>query len=123
MTVRCNFVKRVATCLLLLGSLLLSYGCATTAKHSAELPPILTQEELQRPYQKLGAIEVHRERYGSQADLSPEDLAWGYQALRVEAGKMGADAVIFPEVKSEREVHIIFPSSDMTAKGIAIKFR
>jgi hypothetical protein len=111
------------TLLLLLSSLLLSGGCATTGGRSSDLPPILTQDELLRPYQKLGVIEVHRERYGHPEDLTKADYGWGYQALRVEAGKMGADAVIFPEVKAELDTYIFFPTSEMKAKGTAIKFR
>jgi uncharacterized protein YbjQ (UPF0145 family) len=76
-----------------------------------------------RPYQKIGVIEVERERYGSPGDLTAADYNWGYQALREKAAKMGADAVIFPEVKAELQTYILFPTSEMKAKGVAIKFR
>lgn len=118
-----NVLKRLGLPLLLLGTTLLGSGCATTGNRGAELPPILAQDELLRPYQKMGVIEVERERYGFPQDISPADNSWGYQALREEAARMGADAVIFPEVKAERESYIFFPSSEITAKGIAIKFR
>jgi hypothetical protein len=107
----------------LICTVLFSSGCATTGQRAPELPPILTQDELLRPYQKLGVIELKRERYGAPDDLSPADINWGHQGLREEAAKMGADAVIFPEVTSERQTYIIFPSSEMKAKGTAIKFR
>ena len=123
MTVCWDRLKFAVVPLLLLGTMLLGGGCATTGHRAAELPPILTQDELLRPYQKMGVIEVERERYGSPEDLSPADYNWGYQALREEAAKMGADAVIFPEVKAEQESYLLFPSSEMKAKGIAIKFR
>ena len=116
-------LQRAAGVLLLLGGVILNGGCATTSPRGGDLPPILTQDELLRPYAKMGVIEVHRERYGSTLDLSPADLNWGNQALREEAAKLGADAVIFPELKAEQETHIFFPSSELTAKGIAIKFR
>jgi hypothetical protein len=115
--------KRAGIPLLLLCASLMSSGCATTGHHTGDLPPILTQDELLRPYQKVGVIEVTRERYGSPEDLTKADYNWGYQALRERAAKMGADAVIFPEVKAELDTYIFFPSSEMKAKGVAIKFR
>jgi len=97
-------------------------GCATL-RSGGELPPILAQDELLRPYQRIGVIEVTRERYGHPIDLTPADFDWGYKALREEAARLGADAVIFPEVKAEHEDYLLLPSSEMKAKGIAIKFR
>jgi len=123
MTGRCDGLKRAGVKLVLLLAVFLSSGCATTRNSGGELPPILAQDELLRPYQKIGVIEVHRARYGSPTDLSSGDYSWGYQALREEAGKIGADAVIYPEVNSELESYLFFPSSDIKARGIAIKFR
>jgi hypothetical protein len=123
MSNRCGGMIRTGVQLVLLCCVFLGSGCATTRHSGGELPPILMQDELLRPYQKIGIIEVHRERYGSPADLSPSDYNWGYQALREEAAKIGADAVIFPEVKAEQETYILFPTSEMKAKGVAIKFR
>jgi hypothetical protein len=123
MTHSCARFKRTGIALVLLCTTLFSNGCATTKKRTTELPPILAQEELLRPYLKVGVIEVHRERYGSPEDFTSGDYTWGYQALRVEAARIGADAVILPEVKAERQTFIFFPSSEMKAKGIAIKFR
>ena len=116
-------LKRAGLPLVLLCGTLLSSGCATTGNRGAELPPILAQDELLRPFQKIGVIEVQRERYGSPEDLTQADYSWGYRVLREQAAKMGADAVIFPEIKSDLQTYILFPSSEMTAKGIAIKFR
>jgi hypothetical protein len=123
MTGRWNRLKLAAMPFVLLCTMLLSSGCATTAHQTGDLPPILMQDELLRPYQKIGVIEVARERYVFPDDLSKADYSWGYQALRQEAAKMGADAVIFPEVKAELQTYIFFPTSEMKAKGIAIKFR
>ena len=58
---------------------------------------------------------------GFSRGTSPE--ASGNLALRAEAAKIGADAVIFPEVTVELHTYIIFPKSEMKAKGTAIKFR
>jgi len=116
-------LKQAALQLALLGTVVASAGCATTGQRAAELPPILAQDELLRPYQKMGVIEVQRERYGSPEDLTQADYKWGYQALREQAAKMGADAVIFPEIKAELETYVLFPTSEMRAKGTAIKFR
>lgn len=123
MTHSCGRLKLAVLPLVLFGAMFFSAGCATTGQHAGELPPILSQDELLRPYQKMGVIEVQRERYGSPDDLTPADYSWGYLKLREEAAKIGADAVIFPEIKAQLESYILFPSSEMTAKGIAIKFR
>jgi len=104
----------------------LAAGCASTPQPVAkkELPPVLSREEVLRPYQKVAVVEVHRTRYGSPSDLTPQDYAWVYDALRQEASRLGADAVIFPEVKVEVEQnYIMFPSSEMRGKGVAIKFQ
>ena len=116
-------LKRAFVTLLLLTAVLLGAGCALMGNPRGELPPILGQDELLRPYQKTGVIVVRRERYGFPQDLSPADYNWGYQALREEAAKIGADAVIFPEVNAELQNYLLFPTSEMKAKGIAIKFR
>ncbi|QXE89081.1 hypothetical protein KP001_11445 [Geomonas subterranea] len=108
--------------LLLLLSAVLCGGCTHVA-YRRDAPPILTQEELLRPYQKVGTIEVHRVRYGAREDLTPADYNWANDALRAEAAKIGADAVILPEVKVEMDTFIFFPKSEMTARGTAIKFR
>jgi hypothetical protein len=123
MTRSSDLLRRAGIPLLLISSFLFSSACATTAQRTGELPPILTQDELLRPYDKLGVIVVERERYGSPADLNRADYSWGYQVLREEAAKMGADAVIYPEVKAELQTYILFPTSEMKAKGVAIKFR
>ncbi len=111
------------TILLLLGGVFLLAACAMVSVSVRSLPPILTQEELVRPYSKVGVVEVSRERFGSIEDLSPADYEWAYQALREEAQKIGADALILPEVKVDLASYLLFPSSEITARGTAIKFR
>ena len=118
-----NGCRRALSVLLLVCSVSLTSGCATVAVHTEGFPPILAPDELLRPYDRVGAIEVNRDRYGSSYDLTPADYSWAYQALREEAARIGADAVIYPEVTVEMETYIFFPSSHMSAKGIAIKFR
>jgi len=115
--------KRLLPAFLLLCAILVTCGCATLSADIGNGPPILGQEELLRPYQKVGTIEVRRSRYGSHEDLTPADYEWAHDALRAEAAKIGADAVIFPEVTVELHTYIIFPKSEMKAKGTAIKFR
>lgn len=102
--------------------MLLCSGCATT-KPSPDLPPLLAQDELVRPYNKMAAVRVTRERFGTAYDLKKEDYDWAYEALREEAAKIGADAVIFPEVKLEASSYFLFPTSQVDARGVAIKFR
>lgn len=119
----CKKSKRVVPALLLVCAIVFTYGCASLSNRRDELPPLLAQDELLRPYNKLAAIQVTRERYGSPVDLTSADYDWAYRALRQEAAKVGADAVILPEVKVELDRFIIFPISEMKARGVAIKFR
>ena len=114
---------RVLPALALLLAVVITGGCATAKSARLLLPPVLSQDELLRPYQKLAVVEVHRERYGAVQDISPEDYGWAHQALGEEAARMGADAVIFPEVRVELNTYIFFPTSEITARGVAIKFR
>lgn len=115
------FKPRLQVLLLLCVSL--SAGGCATATLNVNGPPILAQDELIRPYQKVGVIEVRRARYGDRSDLALEDYNWARDALRAEAAKIGADAVIFPEISVEVQRYIFFPKSEMKAKGTAIKFR
>uniref|UniRef100_A0A6S6M3F5 Lipoprotein n=1 Tax=Citrifermentans bremense TaxID=60035 RepID=A0A6S6M3F5_9BACT len=115
-------MQKVMPVLLLLCAVFFG-GCTSTRLNVVNAPPVLTQDELLRPYYKVGNIQVRRSRYGSQADLTPADYSWAYDALRAEAQKIGADAVILPEVSVERNTYIFYPVSEMTAKGVAVKFR
>jgi hypothetical protein len=108
--------------------LLFEMGCSTTANPNTppprDPPPILTQDELLRPYTKLGRIQVIREVYGLlDYKLTPDIREWGYAAIRAEADKMGADAVILPEVTGTTTTVIFVPSTEYRATGIAIKFK
>jgi len=102
-------------------------GCAgvdsNTRDDSADLPPILTQDEVVRPYNKLGRIQITREVFTTDALGSTDVYDWGTAALRREAAKMGADAVIFPEVNGARTTSGVIPSTEFRATGIAIKFK
>ncbi len=112
--------QALVSCLLL--ALLLS-GCAGTGRYSRGLPPIFSQEELSRPYAKVGHLTVSRECYGAPADLTPADYDWAYHALRTEAARMDADGIILPEVKVKNATYIFFPSSEISAQATAIRFR
>ena len=99
-------------------------GCSTTKPISNnDVLPILTQEELIRPYLKLGKIQVTRETYGSDYSLSPDITAWGLAAIRQEAEKMGADAITLPEITGRTTTYGIIPSTEYIASGFAIKFK
>ena len=115
--------KRPLLPLLLVCALFSGAGCATTNNQSKELPALLEPDEILRPYQKVASIEVRRARYGSLNDLTPDDYDWAYLALRQEGARIGADAVITPEVRVELHRYILFPVSEMKARGIAIKFQ
>jgi hypothetical protein len=99
-------------------------GCTTAAQsyHSDGLP-ILSEEELIRPYTKLGRIQVNRETFGSDYSLSPDIKAWGLAALRQQGEIMGADAIILLEVTGRTTTYGIIPSAEYRATGFAIKFK
>ena len=101
-----------------------STGCSTT-RHSmnAEELPILSQDELIRPYIKLGRIQVIREVYGVDYSVSVGINAWGLAAVRQEAVKLGADAVMLPEVTGRTITSGILPLTEYRATGFAIKFK
>jgi hypothetical protein len=101
---------------------LLVGGCAHKATPQQDPPPILTQDELIRPYVRIGVIQVTREVYGSDLALTPNIREWGLRALREEAGRMGADAVIQPEITGHSVTYIVVPSTEYRATGVAIKF-
>jgi hypothetical protein len=108
--------------LLMVSSLLNCCSLINQTSHNDGLP-ILSQDELIRPYTKLGRIQVTRETYWSDNTLSPEIKAWGLAAVRQEAEKMGADAIMLPEVTGHRNTNGLFPSTEYIATGFAIKFK
>ncbi|HPX60846.1 MAG TPA: hypothetical protein PLN25_03635 [Deltaproteobacteria bacterium] len=100
-------------------------GCSGLRPQTfGELPPILTQDEVIRPYDSLARIQVTREVFGVDETLTPAIREWGYNAIRQEAAKMGADAVIFPEVTGQTTTFaVVVPSTEYRASGVAIKFK
>jgi hypothetical protein len=106
-------------------ALLLSLiASCSTMPPSRELPPLLTQDELIRPYIKLGRIQVSRDVYGIADYQTPPDIReWGLSAIREEAAKLGADAVILPEVTGHTTTFLIIPTTEYRATGVAIKFK
>jgi len=107
----------------LLVSAILLTSCATSliqVGSDSGLPPILREDELIRPYSKLGRIQITVEIYAVEL---PNLQNWGFRALREEAAKMGADAVMLPEVTSRASTYLIVPSNEYRATGVAIKFK
>jgi len=102
-------------------------GCAAispyTQQDNPNLPPILAQDEVIRSYVKLGRIQIIREVYIFDGMVSPDIREWGFSAVRKEAAKMGADAIIFAEVTGTQTMAVVLPSTEYRATGIAIKFK
>ncbi len=121
-----NNQRTVRFLIFLILSTLIFSGCSMLPQPvpTIDMPPILTQEELIRPYIKLGRIRITREVFGI-ADyvLTPAIREWGFNAVRAEAAKMGADAVILPEVTGQSITYLVIPSTEYQATGIAIKFK
>jgi len=109
---------------LLMVFFVLSSGCSASKQLSSNDDlPILSQDELIRPYMKLGRIQVTREVYGTDYLLTPDITAWGLAVVKNEARKMGADAIMSPEVSGHSTTYGIIPSTEYRATGIAIKFK
>jgi hypothetical protein len=110
--------------LILLTVILLSSGCASTRQpYSNAVIPVLLQDELIRPYIKLGRIQVTRDVYVADYLVSPDIKAWGLAAIRQEAEKMGADAIMLPEITGRTTTNSIIPTTEYRATGFAIKFK
>ena len=107
--------------LALLAIAVLLSSCATIyyEGEGKDLPPILTQDEVIRPYEKLGRIQITVDMYVAEV---PNLREWGYRTLREEASKMKADAVILPEVTSRPTTYLL-PSNEYRATGVAIRFK
>ena len=117
-------IKPLILLIVLLLSSTLSTGCSTLRRSmQADELPILSQDELIRPYIKLGRIQVTREVYGTDYSITPDITAWGLSAVRQEAAKLGADAVMLPEVTGRTTTSGIFPLTEYRATGFAIKFK
>jgi hypothetical protein len=117
-----RIIGRFSPFVLLVASVLT--GCVALNMYSEkEFPPFLSQEELTRPYIRIGRIQVTREAYGSDPVLVPDIKAWGMEAIRLEAEKMGADAIILPEVNGRTTSYGLLPSTEYRATGVAIKFK
>lgn len=99
-------------------------GCSNVPVLRSGLPPVLTQDELIKPYDTIGRIQVVREVYGIIDDqIRPDIQDWALTALRAEAEKMGADALILPEVRGTTTRYQVIPSTEYRASGVAIKFK
>ena len=120
-----RLVNALVSLLLCLPILLQLGGCALPLPNSptTEGIPLLSQDEIIRPYAKLGKIQVTRESFGPDYSLSPDIKAWGFTAIRQEAEKMGADAVLNPEISGHTTTSGFMPSTEYRATGIAIKYR
>jgi ABC-type uncharacterized transport system auxiliary subunit len=99
-------------------------SCITTKQVSHfDNIPVLSQDELIRPYVKLGRIQVTRTMYASDYSLTPDIRAWGLSAVKQEGDKMGADAIMLYEVTGRTTTFGIIPSTEYIATGFAIKFK
>lgn len=115
--------------ILILSFLLPVLGCSALPFSSgmASDTPILTMEEVsERSYTKIGRINIRRTVHLNDYVISPNLQEWAVEALQQEATKLGADAIIFPEVSS-RELSQIgipsFPATEYRASGTAIRFK
>lgn len=97
-------------------------SCATfyPKGDGSNLPPILAQDEIIRPYTTLGRIRLSADMFIAR---SPDPQEWGRRALREQAARMGADAVMFPEISGRPAPHLVVPANEYSATGVAIRFK
>ena len=120
-------IPRVAPALCLL--VLLSAGCsiiksASPQNQPTSSVPILSYEEVHRPYVQLGRIQVTREVYGiADYEVMTDIRKWGLNAVKVQAEKMGADAVLEAAVTGTVTTYLTLPTTEYRATGMAIKFK
>ena len=120
-----HYLPRISRFFCLLMAALAVTACATFDLYKSKdgqeaLPPVLSQDEVIRPYVNLGRIQVTIDLYISQ---SPDLHQWGYRALREEAARLGADAVMLPELSSRPAPHLVIPAQEYRATGVAIRFK
>lgn len=97
-------------------------ACVTTSP-SSSLPAIVRVEELSgRGYERIGTVQLSRERLGAEV-LNVDDYAWAQTALQEEAQKMGADAILPPELTISAQSFLLIPFTEIKARATAIRFR
>ena len=97
-------------------------GCAGL-QASAALPVVIKAEDLVgRGYERIGQVQVSRERFGGDV-LSTDDFSWAGQALQEEARKIGADAILQPELTVSTQSFLLFPMAEVRGRATAIRFR
>lgn len=115
----CMAVKAIVVALV--AGILLT-ACAGL-QQSATQPVVIKAEDLVgRGYERLGQVQVTRERLGADV-LTTDDFGWASGALQEEAQKMGADAILQPELFIKSESLLFIPLTVIRARATAIRFR
>ena len=97
-------------------------ACAGLQQSSA-LPVVVKAEDLVgRGYERIGHVQVAKERYGVDV-LSADDYGWAHVALQEEARKIGADAILQPELTINSQSLLLVPITEIRARATAIRFR
>ena len=120
-------LRNLLLSILLISAITLA-GCSALPPRGGgdDLPTILTQDEILRPYVTLGRIQITREVYWFDHALRPNLQEWGLRSLQEEAKRLGADALILPDISSREMAIFVFPALPATeyrATGVAIKFK
>jgi hypothetical protein len=121
-------MRAIAKLLIILLVFVFVTGCSTlsTKESDSNLPVVLTQDEILRPYTQLGRIQITKNVYMTDHDLKSNLQEWGLRALQEEAKKLGADALMLPDISSRELTLFIFPGLtvyEWRATGVAIKFK
>lgn len=95
----------------------------TGLQQSTMQPVVIKAEDLVgRGYERIGQVQVTRERLGVDV-LTADDFGWANGALQEEAQKMGADAILQPELFIKSESLLFIPVTEIRARATAIRFR
>ena len=116
-------VARATLVPLLALAVLVAAGCVTVRSAPDALPAILENDEVPRPFTRIAVIEVTSDRFGNVEGVTRRDYEWAHRELQERALTLGADAVIPDGITIERDTFLLFPSSRIRARGVAVRLR
>ncbi len=105
----------------LVASIMLS-ACAGLQQSTTQPVVIKAEDLVGRGYERVGQVQVTRARLGAEV-LTADDFGWANGALQEEAQKMGADAILQPELFIKSESLLFIPLTEIRARATAIRFR
>ena len=112
-------IRAMVAMLLLSGTL----SACVSLQTNTVMPVVVRADDLAgRGYERIGTVQLSRERFGVEV-LNADDYNWAHAALQAEAGKIGADAILQPELTINEHSFLFIPFTEIKARATAIRFR